>query len=159
MILSVRINPWAGKYKDLTPEQWAELRAAVPQLPEEKPDSYYSTLTVDDDGIRAMAKAGLSIDLEDDPNCNTMLVKLQDRLEQLGGRCDDLSKLCVEGAAVQIAIPDFGLLLITEVDYLDNACTDTVQGRLDEGWRILAVCPPNAQRRPDYIIGRRKVEA
>jgi hypothetical protein len=38
--------------------------------------------------------------------------------------------------------------------HLDDACTDDVQRHLDEGWKILAVCPPNSQRRPDYILGR-----
>lgn len=63
----------------------------------------------------------------------------------------------VSGTAVQIVVPDVGILQIDEVDYMEDACTDALQGRLDDGWRILAVCPPNAQRRPDYILGRRRV--
>lgn len=35
----------------------------------------------------------------------------------------------------------------------ENSCTDAVQGYLDEGWRIVAVCP-QAARRPDYILGK-----
>lgn len=57
---------------------------------------------------------------------------------------------------IQIAIPDLALLSITEVMVEDDACTDKLQGRLDDGWRIIAVCPPNSQRRPDYILGRSK---
>lgn len=53
-------------------------------------------------------------------------------------------------------VPDLTLLTYDEVTYVDDACTDAVQQLLDKGWRILAVCPPNAQRRPDYILGRRK---
>lgn len=60
------------------------------------------------------------------------------------------------GKAVQITIADFALLRIDEVTWLDDACTQEVQSSLDEGWRILAVCPPNAARRPDYILGRCK---
>lgn len=63
------------------------------------------------------------------------------------------------GRAVQIAIPDLGLLQIDEVDYMEDACTDEVGRHLADGWRILAICPPNAQRRPDYIFGRRKRDA
>ena len=61
-----------------------------------------------------------------------------------------------EGSSIHVHIPNIGLLMIDEVDWLEDACTQELQSRLDEGWRILAVCPPNAQRRPDYILGRRK---
>jgi hypothetical protein len=57
---------------------------------------------------------------------------------------------------IQIQVPNIGLLAIDEVEVLEDVCTYELQGRLDQGWRILAVCPPNAQRRPDYIIGRTK---
>lgn len=36
---------------------------------------------------------------------------------------------------------------------LEDACTDFLQEKLDEGWRLIAVCPQE-QRRPDYILGR-----
>lgn len=55
---------------------------------------------------------------------------------------------------IQIAIPDFGLLGIRYVEVLEDACTNELQSMLDKGWRILAICPPNSQRRPDYILGR-----
>ena len=55
---------------------------------------------------------------------------------------------------VHVHIPNFGLLAIREVMNLDDACTDALQGYLNEGWSILAICPPNATRRPDYILGR-----
>ena len=55
---------------------------------------------------------------------------------------------------IQIAIPDLALLSITEVMVEEDACTDSLMDRLNDGWRIIAVCPPNSQRRPDYILGR-----
>jgi hypothetical protein len=83
-----------------------------------------------------------------------MLVKLQNRIDQV----EQQSRGNVHQFSdrVQITIPDLGLLYIDEVTHMDDACTDTLQDKLDDGWRILAVCPPNAQRRPDYILGRRK---
>ena len=45
---------------------------------------------------------------------------------------------------------------IDEVQVLTDCCTEALQGELDDGWRILAVCPPNAQRRPDYVLGKRR---
>lgn len=55
---------------------------------------------------------------------------------------------------IQIAIPDFALLRISEVQVIEDACTNELQCELNDGWRIIAVCPPNSQRRPDYILGR-----
>lgn len=57
---------------------------------------------------------------------------------------------------IHIAVPNIGLLMIDEVHWLDDACTQELQRYLDDGWRILAVCPPNGVRRPDYILGRTK---
>jgi hypothetical protein len=59
---------------------------------------------------------------------------------------------------VYVQIPHIGLLTMNEVKLLENACTDALQDVLDDGWRILCVCPPNAARRPDYILGRTKPE-
>lgn len=58
---------------------------------------------------------------------------------------------------IQIAIPDLALLSITEVMVEEDVCTYQLQNRLDDGWRIIAICPPNSQRRPDYILGRSRV--
>ena len=37
---------------------------------------------------------------------------------------------------------------------LTAGSSGNISVRLDDGWRILAICPPNSQRRPDYILGR-----
>ena len=60
------------------------------------------------------------------------------------------------GAAYHYHLPNIGLLMINEVTWLEDACTESLQGKLDEGYRIIAVCPPNGARRPDYILGRTK---
>lgn len=54
---------------------------------------------------------------------------------------------------IQVPIPGLGLLAIRQTCVLEDACTDKLQDKLDEGWSILAVCPQEA-RRPDYILGR-----
>lgn len=54
------------------------------------------------------------------------------------------------------ALPNIGLLAIDEVTWLNDACTEELQRHLDDKWRIIAVCPPNGARRPDYILGRTK---
>lgn len=59
-----------------------------------------------------------------------------------------------ETVSVQVSVPGgVALTNIASVAYLEDCCTDKLQGCLDNGWRILAVCPPNDARRPTYIIG------
>lgn len=50
-------------------------------------------------------------------------------------------------------IPNLGLLEIRFVTVLEDCCTNLLQEHLDKGWKIIAICPPNGQRRPDYIMG------
>lgn len=53
-----------------------------------------------------------------------------------------------------VAVAGLGLLTITEVEAHEDLCTHELQKRLDDGWRIVAVCVQPDQRRPDYILGR-----
>lgn len=104
-------------------------------------------LTMDE--VVALEAAGIELELEGVDG--TMLTKMQARADKYG----EVTGLELKaGQVVQIAVPDLGLLQINEVDWMEDACTEQLQMRLDDGWRILAVCPPNAQRRPDYILGR-----
>lgn len=58
---------------------------------------------------------------------------------------------------VDVHIPGNALLMIDEVMLLEDSCTDDLNNNyLERGWRIVAVCPQPDQRRPDYILGRRK---
>lgn len=40
-----------------------------------------------------------------------------------------------------------------QVAIVEDACTDHLQNSLNDGWRIIAVCP-QPQRRPDYVLAR-----
>lgn len=51
--------------------------------------------------------------------------------------------------------PGPSLLNVDETLLMEDACTNALQENLDNGWRILAVCP-QPQRRPDYVLGRKK---
>lgn len=55
---------------------------------------------------------------------------------------------------VNVAVPGFGLMSITEVTNCNDMCTDALQEMMKEGWKILAICVQPDQRRPDYILGR-----
>ncbi len=55
---------------------------------------------------------------------------------------------------VDVHVGNLGLLNINQVGYCLDYCTEKLQDRMNEGWRLLSVCPQPDQRRPDYIIGR-----
>lgn len=66
-------------------------------------------------------------------------------------------KVAIDKAVnIQVAIPNLLLFAVDEVTWLEDACTEDLQKHLDDGWRILAVCPAENSRRPTYIIGRTK---
>ena len=50
--------------------------------------------------------------------------------------------------------PSNNLLSINQTMLLEDACTDSLQNYIADGWRILAIQPQPDQRRPDYILGR-----
>lgn len=58
---------------------------------------------------------------------------------------------------VKVVVPDNGLLKINRVEVRKDMCTVELQGELDDGWCILAVCPQPDQRRPDYVLGKREL--
>lgn len=59
---------------------------------------------------------------------------------------------------INVSVANHNLFCVDEVTWLEDACTNELQKHLDVGWRILAVCPANDARRPDYILGRKKGE-
>lgn len=129
-----------------------------PIAPEEKPEAHVpesmlGPCRVTYEEANNLVALGLKLDLIAMPSA--MLTKLRDNKTWDHGQ-EILPKDLVNGDAIQITIPDQALLWIDEVTWLEDACTNDLQGQLDDGWRILAVCPPNASRRPDYILGRRK---
>lgn len=133
---------------------WDEVAKLIPDVPAEKPDSYYylspanKIYWVGYEEATLLANLGLKLEIQS-PN-GMMITKMRDKWQS----DQESIKQLEQGAAVQIAIPGFGLLAVSKVTHLDDACTDQLQGMLDQGWKILAVCPPNSQRRPDYILGK-----
>lgn len=145
----------------LEPYLWADkLRITEKDVAAEYSKSFYgveATLSYDD--MVALGKLGLTFaPTSDETSC---IVRIEERLRELNLRMGDVerSEALAKGAACVIHVPDQSLMRIDEVQHLDDCCTDELQRELDDGWRILAVCPPCSQRRPDYILGRRKVAA
>jgi hypothetical protein len=106
------------------------------------------------DEVEALVQLGVPVKLEAD--VGTMLTKMVDRGMRNG---QDISAEDLRHSrTVQIAVADVGLMHVRQVTWLEDCCTEELQAQLDAGWRILAVCPPNARRRPDYILGRTNKE-
>lgn len=163
MHLLVQLDDNYSQWKELSEDNYVLLRDAFPGLPAEKPSWPPSTsLLLTDDNKHLLVQFGLSFKISKEEVKGTigqMIVKLSDRMDSLEEdvhRRRNLTELESHGVAVQIHVPDFTLMTITEVEVLDDCCTTELQRELDDGWRILAVCPPNAQRRPDYVLGRSK---
>lgn len=75
------------------------------------------------------------------------LLKLESKLSHFDEKLQFNTK-------VGVHISDLGMLNVRHVIWLEDACTQELQRHLDEGWRILAVCPQPNSRRPDYVLGR-----
>lgn len=142
----------------LSPYLWADdLRITEKDVEGGNSKSWWNvTASLSYEDMVVLGKLGISLAPTDDET--SMLVKIEERLRALNLRMGDVerSEALANGAACIIHVPDQSLLRIDEVEHLDDACTDELQRHLDDGWRILAVCPPCSQRRPDYILGRRK---
>lgn len=51
-------------------------------------------------------------------------------------------------------VTDNFLSKINQIMLLENCCSDELQNKLSEGWRIISVAPQPNQRRPDYVLGK-----
>lgn len=149
---------WESPIKEMTPEQFEVFRANWPGLRKdvEQDKCYVSgTQRISLEEAAAIQDAGIKLELTGVDG--TMITKIKDNPAKKWGHHDyPGGRDILDGTAVQITLPDVGLLVIDEVTWREDECTEEIQRMLDEGWRIIAVCPPNAQRRPDYILGRRK---
>lgn len=85
-------------------------------------------------------------------------VELLGKLSKLEQRLSEFDFTNSFNTKVGVHISDLGLLAVRHVDWLEDACTQELQRKLNDGWRILAVCPQPDSRRPDYILGRNEPE-
>lgn len=90
--------------------------------------------------------------------------RLLERMERMSGSMDfrDSSEVGGGPGAPHAAawngyanapVPGVNLGAINDLNLVQDCCTDVLQGLLDEGWRLVAVCPQES-RRPDYVLGR-----
>lgn len=137
------------KNRELSEEAYHTLRDEVPVLglpadyTEEALKRWWpGELIVDERDVEALSEAGIAVTIT----------------RMKGLRYPDERGSPLQQAVPQvsmISVANSGLFAVREVTYREDCCTDELQRMLDDGWRILAVCPPNDTRRPDYILGRR----
>src|SRR6185312_13484132 len=150
MISKMKVSIDYGK--ELSPEAAAALKSIFPDhyyLKEDKVPSYFSEeIIADVEYVSSILMPFYCFRIEIVSMGNgTMAVKMKDRINQLVGEgiLEEVTQY-LRGGIVQVTVPDLGLISMDEVTWIEDACTEELQRRLDEGWRILAVCPPNAQR-------------
>lgn len=152
--------PW-GSHKrllEMPPEEYAALREAIPPLalPADREgikDYFHCEFVGIASDIEVMAKAGL------EPHVKAV------RGVQMDPDIKEAARLLARGrttldampavSVTNLTIPGVGLFEVAAVEVLGEACTDRLQRCLDDGWRIVAVCPARDARRPDYILGHR----
>jgi hypothetical protein len=148
-----KMNISLGNYSN-TPndEQWSAIQLLFPEhRDKEKPNYWYdSSITADIDTVMAVIAGKNFKVMVEAFSPHQALCKIKDKYDREIEEIENYAK----GQIIQIHIPDMALLTYNEITNLDDCCTDEIQRMLNDRWRIIAVCPPNAQRRPDYILGR-----
>lgn len=140
------------KIAALSAEEYADLRACVSSSLAKSMPADYAAFSADefrgwhdaimDDGeVEAFTRAGIEVAVKSIRGLSTGHAHR--------GRDPVVQHL------TQISLANVGLLEVQFVTVIEDACTDALQGMLDDGWRILAVCPPKDSRRPSYVLGRR----
>jgi hypothetical protein len=130
----------------LDDDQWGRLRMGFTaiDLPETKPEKYSLPYNLRSHTIDLATTGELLISMG-----------FSFSIKRFNG-CHKVANEGDRTVNIQIAIPNLLLFAVDEVMVMEDDCTDRLQRNLDDGWRILAVCPAINQRRPDYILGRQK---
>lgn len=130
----------------LKPEEYQSIRETMGKLalPEdqEKLKEYYDTVCLTDEELNLLETYGIR-ELE---------------IKRVPGLYygPKVPRTDIQQQIYQFHVSNVGLLEINKLSYHEDCCTDVIQDMLDQGWKIIAVCPPNDARRPTYIMGRKE---
>jgi hypothetical protein len=133
--------------KTLELRSWNTFTGDVGTLIQEFPDIVFEVVGVIDNS-QTENRLAENINLMN--NLTNKVEKLLTAAERMNEAGQSFNAKC------QVNVPGLGLLSINEVTWEEDFCTERLQDKLEEGWRILAICPQPDQRRPDYILGRNK---
>lgn len=132
--------------KALTDEEYEKLREQLVILDlapvSERSRQYFSKIMATSHELQVFVDMGFT------PSVSRIRGLFDDQLQALG-----VPPMPNASQVVNVTIPNIGLFSVRRVMVLEDMCTDAVQKYLENGWRIVAVCPPNDTRRPTYILG------
>ncbi len=148
-----------------TREQYATLRTFVPSLPEwteKEKDVPWGVRHGDhliDMELAYPVLADIGNGVKVKAFKNNLLLSINERFKDLARKMLLVeAKIQHNGQLLQVHVPNNKLIEFNEVEVWEDICTNELQRGLDEGWRIIAVCPPLEARRPTYILGRHNPE-
>lgn len=146
------------KMKELTDEQFEDLRQDVIGLPEKK-DYWNGWLVTDIKGEQKLRHLGIFEYNHGERGCGYKLFK---RLRKAFGKyverktkyetVQHTGEIKLEGSVFN----EF-LISVNDVMVERDCCTERLQDHLNDGWKIIAVCNTGT-RRPDYVFGKNKGE-
>lgn len=153
MIVSAEIESYARGVKELTEEGLELIRGIFPMAHKSGDYIYDATGLVEINLLQEIIRK-VDVEVKIKPfKGNAFFARngdIDERLSCLEGQLE----LLRETHTVQMHLPNFSLLTFNQVSVLEDYCTNRLQEKLNEGWRIIAVCPPLSERRPTYIVGR-----
>lgn len=155
MTVIAEVESYSDAAKNLTDENLDKLKLVFPEAYKSHGFLYGVSGTVDLDALMEIC-GELNLKFTVKPHKgNAFFTKSRNRgVEKRLERLESDFDLLKSGSIIQMHVPNFALLTFNQVEVEEDCCTDQLQSRLNEGWRILAVCPPLDQRRPAYILGR-----
>jgi hypothetical protein len=156
VLIIASISGFTEAAKNLSDEKLNMLKELFPSAERSGEYMYGAKGVVNLDQLVVLLDAtGLTADISPYKACGFFSkLGLEERLKALEADGYLVKQQLLSGSVVQVHVPNFSLLNINSVAVLEDACTSYLQAKLDEGWRILAVCPPMSERRPTYIMGR-----
>lgn len=133
---------------------YAALAAIVPEMPEDWREFHsWNEYTGDLAEVLELCPGIEVLGTVEQPD-----LTMSEKIEKLTAKLDRYNPETMFNERCNVHVPGFGMLAISELLLEEDACTDRINEYLKEGWRIVAVCPQPDQRRPDYVMGRNRVD-
>lgn len=154
MIVKINTKYWTSKETvlDVIPffEQHGRMKEAM------DPNHFHAEYVghIDLVPVEVLQSKGVEIEFYKNAHPDSMSSTLLAMMDKFSSK--DFSELKAPASGViNIHLPSPELSFFNQIDFEEDSCTNEIQRRLDDGWRIVACIPRPGQRRPDYILGRK----
>lgn len=157
MRVRIRLDYYIFKTK-MENERYEQLREIIPSLPVEQPikDFLHDTYVAN---ILDLVKAGFKFSCESDGEIaeETFSSSVLYSLQVIQKKLDSVQAPKANSHLINIEqSQDAFLHRLDKVSVHEEMCTDELQDKLDDDWRIVAVCYQKGSRRPDYVLGKQE---